>query len=119
MWNSALLEITLPHAAVYAIILGIIVDSTHQQVKSIIDVETRRHRNWLDELIPFAIAAFVVYLFYPITLFSMLPFAPRSPLADALLTTIFIGRGAGATRELLAYTRKLSSGIIDRLNGRR
>lgn len=75
----------------------------------------RKPADLKDELIPLVLGGLVVLVFYPSSVFQFLPFYPRWPWLDLLLTAILISRGANLAHETYRDFGHMVSGLIGRV----
>ena len=114
MWTEEMADLNLLTASLYVMLLGIAVEAAYQKIKLLTDREKRKSWDWRDEMLPMLVGIFVVYMFYPLTLFVLLPFQPVSRIIDVVLTSLIISRGANGAHELARFFEGFLGRIIKR-----
>jgi len=109
------LDLDLMTAALYIMLLGVAVEASYQKIKLLTDRGKRGEWDWKDEIIPVVLGVFVVCLFYPLTLFDLLPFKPFSRAADVVLAALIISRGANGAHETARFLDGMIGRIIRRM----
>jgi uncharacterized membrane protein len=99
-------------AFVYSFILGLIVYGAWEKFKA--SRPSWQPRLWENQIGPMLIALFVVYTFYPVNLFTYLPFEPAVPH----LAQIYSGVLIGATSHLEYVGIRNLGGFFEGLLGR-
>lgn len=106
---------SLLYIALYVTVLGIIVEAVYQKLKPLFDRDKETKIDIKDEILPLVIGILAVLAFYPTSIFGWLPFFPKWPWLDVLLTALIISRGANLSHETYKTFGSFIEGLIGRV----
>ena len=118
MTPTEAMELNLLNVGLYSTILGLLTWGIWQKVKiSMRESSLAKVTNWQNQFAPVAIALIVVYSFYPMTLFTWLPFEPSLPHLAQVYSGLLIGSMSHLEHESIKHLGGFFLGIINRFGG--
>jgi hypothetical protein len=82
------------------------------------EVRGQKHIRWLNVILPVFLGVGVVWLFWPFTLFTFLPFGPHNELIGIAVTAVLIGRGSNGAHGAWNKLGGIFESLIGRIGGR-